>query len=127
MVEDDKVNLKLIVRILRELGYEPLTAPNGFEAVAIFEEENPDCILMDVQMPEMDGLEATRKIRNLESSRQRRPVFISALTANILPEDQQRCFDAGMNAYLNKPVKSQSIVNVLTEAFTGRSQSGGVE
>ncbi|CAN5819869.1 hypothetical protein BH09VER1_BH09VER1_46970 [soil metagenome] len=107
VVEDDKVNLKLILSMLRKLGYEPMSACDGLEAVKVCEQKKPDCILMDVQMPVMDGLEATRNIRAMEQSRSLRPAYISALTANILPEDQQRCFDAGMNAYLNKPVKSQ--------------------
>lgn len=123
VVEDDKVNLKLILFVLRKLGYTPLIAGTGTEALATFSRENPDCILMDVQMPDMDGLEATRKIRETEKNRGLPPVFISAITANTMPEDRQRCFDAGVNAYLNKPLKLQAIANVLVEAEKSRKKS----
>lgn len=116
VVEDDKVNLKLIAGLLRKLGYAPLSASNGREAVALYAQESPDCIFMDLQMPEMDGIEATSSIRAFEALHSISPVFISALTANIVPEHQLRCFDAGMNAYLNKPIKSESIMNTLVAA-----------
>ena len=116
VVEDDKVNLKLFVIMLRKLGYEPLTAGSGAEAVRIYEEARPDCILMDMQMPGMDGIEATRKIRELEQASRAPRTFIAALTANILPEDRGRCYEAGMDFFLNKPVKSPEIVNVLAKA-----------
>ncbi len=116
VVEDDRVNLKLIVNLLRKLGYEPLTACNGREAVKIYDEEHPDCLLMDLQMPEMDGIEATTRIRSREKSRSRGPAFIAAVTANIFPAARQQCFDAGMNTYINKPVKVANLVALLTEA-----------
>ncbi len=118
VVEDDPVNLKLIIGILRKLGYEPLVAHHGAEAVTLFRQENPTCILMDMQMPEMDGIEATHQIRHLEQSRNGRPhAFISGLTANILHEDQDRCLAAGMNICLNKPIKQQAIAQMLTQAW----------
>lgn len=116
VVEDDGVNLKLIVQMLGRLGYAPFSAANGAEAIAIYERETPDCILMDMQMPGMDGIEATRRIRAMERSRSLPPAFISALTANILPEDRQQCLEAGMDAYLNKPIKIQSVADMLVEA-----------
>ncbi|CAN5555601.1 PAS domain-containing protein [soil metagenome] len=122
VVEDDRVNLKLILTMVAKLGYEPLMALNGVEAVDVFQREQPDCILMDVQMPEMDGIEATRKIREMEACLGRRAAYISALTANIVPEDQRRCFEAGINFYLNKPVKSRAIADVLIEACVHREK-----
>lgn len=119
LVEDDRVNLKLIEILIRRLGYEPLAAHDGREAVEMFRKEHPDCLLMDVQMPEMDGIEATRTIRTFESSHGMRPAFISALTANIFPADRQRCFDAGMNDYLNKPVKISALTELLARAGGG--------
>jgi len=123
VVEDDRVNLKLIVKMLGRLGYEPLAAANGADAIALYERELPDCILMDVQMPGMDGIEATRRIRTMERSRSLPHAFISALTANILPEDRQRCLEAGMDAYLNKPVKSQAVADMLVEAECSRARA----
>ncbi|MFZ4597356.1 MAG: response regulator [Terrimicrobiaceae bacterium] len=117
IVEDDKVNLKLMLSLVRRLGYEPFAAKNGIEAVEIHRLEQIDCVLMDPQMPEMDGIEATEAIRSQESSTSAsKPAFISALTANIVPADRQRCFDAGMNSYLNKPVKMAALASLLIEA-----------
>jgi CheY-like chemotaxis protein len=116
-VEDDKINLKLILALLRRLGYEPLGAMNGREATEVHEKEHPDCILMDLQMPEMDGIEATEKIRGMEKDFPNgHPVFIAAVTANIIPADRQRCFDAGMNDYMNKPVRIDALAALLAKA-----------
>ncbi|CAN5566187.1 hypothetical protein BH09VER1_BH09VER1_48340 [soil metagenome] len=117
VVEDDKVNLKLILALLLRLGYQALAARNGREAVQIQQRSHTDCILMDLQMPEMDGIEATQSIRAFEKiSHSQKPAFVAALTANIFPADRQRCFDAGMNGYLNKPVQLAALASTLTEA-----------
>jgi CheY-like chemotaxis protein len=115
VVEDDMVNLKLIVVLLRKLGYDPLSAKNGREAVEVHNQTHPDCVLMDMQMPEMDGIEATKKIRSLEPPNCK-PTFISAITANVFLSDRQRCFDAGMNSFLGKPVKPADLAAILAEA-----------
>jgi PAS domain S-box-containing protein len=123
LVEDDRVNLKLILALIRRLGYEPLAAHNGREAVEIYRSEKPQCLLMDLQMPEMDGIEATEKIRaNERAAGNGHAVFIAALTANIFPLDRRRCFEAGMNSYLNKPVKLSTLAETLAQAsdFTSR-------
>jgi PAS domain S-box-containing protein len=115
--EDDKINLRLILTLLRRLGYEPLEALNGRDAVALHSSEHPDLILMDLQMPEMDGIEATKKIREAEKhSGASKPTFIAALTANITPADRERCFEAGMNDYMNKPVRIAALVELLANA-----------
>ncbi len=117
VAEDDKVNLRLIQTILRRLGYDACTAANGREAIAVFREVKPDCILMDLQMPELDGIEATRMIRAMEKADgAKNATFIAALTADIIPADREHCFAAGMNTYLNKPVKIASIAATLVEA-----------
>ncbi len=122
IVEDDKINLMLMAGMLRKLGYSPLMAKNGLEAIAIYKKESPNCILMDVQMPEIDGLEATRLIRDYEQKRHLHPAYISALTANIQRDDQQRCFNAGMNTFLNKPIKFKTIADTLAEAWKSKKQ-----
>jgi PAS domain S-box-containing protein len=117
LVEDDRVNLKLILALIRRLGYEPIAAQNGKEAVELYRSEKPQCLLMDLQMPEMDGIEATEKIRAMErAAGNGHAAFIAALTANIFPMDRQRCFDVGMNSYLNKPVKLSTLATTLTQA-----------
>lgn len=125
VAEDDPVNLKLILNLVRKLGHEPLTARNGREAVEIYESHRPSCILMDVQMPEMDGIEATVRIREIENREGALPVFISALTANVLPEDRRRCLEAGMNFHLGKPIQRDAISAVLGAAAEfGRRRAG---
>ena len=84
IAEDDAVNRKLLVRILRGLGYSTLVASDGREAVEAYESHHPNCILMDLHMPEMDGIEATRRIRAIGS--EGKPPFIAALTADVMPE-----------------------------------------
>ena len=118
VVEDDPVNLKLILTLLRKLGYDPLAASNGVEGVAKFREYHPQCILMDIQMPEMDGIEATKAIRGIEAATESRRVFIAALTANTNESDRQRCFDAGMSSHLNKPLRRSHLYSALMEAST---------
>jgi len=118
LIEDDQVNLKLVVTLIRKLGYKPIAARNGREAVEIYRHEQPDCLLMDLQMPDLDGIEATAKIRALErASGYEHRAFIAALTANIFPADRERCFEAGMDGYLNKPVKLADLAEMLTRAF----------
>lgn len=126
VVDDDEVNLRLIVTLLRRLGYEPLSARDGREAVEVQQRERADCILMDLQMPEMDGIEATRAIRAAEAlGNGAPPCYIAALTANIIPADREECFEAGMNAYLNKPVKLASIASTLADAARAKERVAG--
>jgi CheY-like chemotaxis protein len=116
VVDDDQVSLKLIVTMMRSLGYEPSSACNGLEAVGVYEKELPGCIFMDVQMPVMGGIEAVKKIREIETASALRPAFIVAVTANTLPEGQQRCIAAGMNLYLHKPVQIGVVADTLAAA-----------
>lgn len=122
VAEDDKVNLKLVQALIGKLGYASLAARNGSQAVDIFRVERPDCILMDLQMPEMGGIEATEKIRDIESTLSLQQTYICALTANIFPADRQRCFLVGMNGYLNKPVKIASLAESLIQAAKFRQE-----
>ncbi|MEO6055004.1 MAG: PAS domain-containing protein [Chthoniobacterales bacterium] len=121
VAEDDRINLKLILNLLRSMGYEAVTANNGAEAVRIFLEESPDCVFMDVQMPELDGIEATRRIREIEQEKGSSPTFIMAFTADVMPENRKNCFAAGMNGYLNKPIKKQEVADALRQAAAFRA------
>ena len=109
VAEDNLVNQKLIGHILTRLGYKITMVENGRETVEAMHQTCYDIILMDVQMPEMDGLEATRRIRKLLPVQ---PVII-ALTANAMQGDQEECLQAGMNDYLSKPVKLEEITAML--------------
>ena len=109
IAEDDLFNQQLAVKILNKLGYEPQIAGNGKEVLEIVSNNQYDLILMDVQMPEMDGLEATRMIRLCLPAQ---PVII-AMTANAMQGDREECLQAGMDDYLSKPVELQELVRIL--------------
>ena len=102
LAEDNVVNQKVAVRLLERMGYRPDVASNGLEALAAVHRQHYDVVLMDVQMPEMDGLEASRRITS-ELDPSKRPRLV-ALTANVLKGDQQMCLEAGMDDYLAKPL-----------------------
>jgi signal transduction histidine kinase/CheY-like chemotaxis protein len=108
LVEDNAVNQKLALRMLARMGYDADLAANGREAVQAVERRRYDLVLMDIQMPEMDGLEATREIVARVAQSQR--PWIVAMTANAMDSDRQRCMDAGMNAYIAKPIQVEELV-----------------
>jgi len=109
IAEDDAMNQKMVIKVLNKLGYEPHMTSNGNEVLEEVSLNNYDVILMDVQMPEMDGLEATKMIRLCLSVQ---PTII-AMTANTLQGDRDACMRAGMDDYISKPVKLEDLVNVL--------------
>jgi signal transduction histidine kinase/HAMP domain-containing protein/ActR/RegA family two-component response regulator len=111
LVEDNAVNQKLALRLLSRMGYEPDVATNGREAIDAVERQRYDVVLMDVQMPEMDGLEATRQIvERVEVSR--RPCIV-AMTANAMDGDREQCIAAGMQGYISKPIRVDDLVRAL--------------
>jgi len=110
LAEDNVVNQKLALRILQRLGYRADVAANGLEVLDALKRQPYDVVLMDVQMPEMDGLEATRQIRRSTSGPQPR---IIAMTANVMKEDQDACFAAGMDDYVSKPIQVEALVSAL--------------
>ena len=114
LAEDNAVNQKLALAILRTFGYTADVAANGRDAIAAVKRSQYDLILMDVLMPVLDGLEATREIRRLELSRQ--PVIL-AMTANVLETDQRTCIEAGMDDYLGKPVTATDVKTKLLSLF----------
>ena len=116
LAEDNAVNQKIARKILNRLGYEIDISSNGLQVLAAVREHNYDVILMDVQMPEMDGIEATKYIVN-DKDLKHRP-YIIALTANAMDSDRLLCVDAGMNDFMKKPIH----VNLLVQALW-RSQS----
>ena len=112
VAEDNEINQAVMVGMFNRMGIKPLIAENGRVAIEMLEENPVDLILMDMQMPEMDGLEATRII--VERWKENRPRIV-ALTANVMPEDRERCMEAGMDGFLFKPIKQEQIEAVLKE------------
>ncbi len=115
VVEDNIINQKVALRILERLGYDADLANNGREALAAVERQPYDLLLMDVQMPEMDGLEATRAIRARLPAEQQ-PAII-AMTAAASREDQQACLAAGMDAFISKPVQIEELTAILADGI----------
>jgi len=111
LAEDNVVNQKFALRILQKLGYRADVAANGLEVLQAVRRLSYDAVLMDVQMPEMDGLEATRRLRQ-ESSAVHQPRII-AMTANAMQGDREICLAAGMDDYMSKPVNVQDLISVL--------------
>jgi CheY-like chemotaxis protein len=110
IAEDDESNRKVTSAMLKHLGYQADAVSNGREALLALERQPYDIILMNLGMPEMDGIEATRLIRERYPSQQPR---IIALTAHVLPESKETCLKAGMNDFMAKPVKLDELGRVL--------------
>jgi len=102
LAEDNLVNQRVAMAVMKKLGIKPDLAVNGLEALTAVQAKAYDLVLMDCQMPEMDGFQATRAIRAQESVGQRVPII--AMTANAMQGDRERCLEAGMDDYLAKPV-----------------------
>ena len=111
LAEDNPVNQKVALRMLKRLGYEADIANNGVEVLEALEKQSYDLILMDMQMPEMDGLEATRQV----VAKYAEPIrpYIIALTANAMHGDRERCIAAGMNDYVSKPIRVEDLQNAF--------------
>ena len=113
LVEDNLVNQKVAAKLLEKSGYHADIANNGLEAVELLGKSVFDLVFMDVQMPKMDGLEATRTIRSGARGIKNTKVPIIAMTARVMEEDQQDCLDAGMNDYISKPINPDELVNKI--------------
>jgi signal transduction histidine kinase/DNA-binding response OmpR family regulator len=116
LAEDNAVNRKLATRLLEKHGHRVTVANNGREALAALDEDNFDLVLMDVQMPEMDGFETTSAIRFREQSTGRH-LPIVAMTAHAMRDDRERCLAAGMDGYIAKPIRAKELIDVL-EGFS---------
>jgi CheY-like chemotaxis protein len=109
VAEDNLMNQKLIFKVLQKLGYTPDLADDGLKVLDMLEEKVYDLILMDIQMPNLDGLEATRRIRTSYGDRP----LILAMTANALTDDRHDCLEAGANGYLAKPLNIETLIGTL--------------
>jgi CheY-like chemotaxis protein len=120
LVADDVAANRMVARaMLAAAGHHVDSAADGTEAIAAVEREDYDVVLMDVQMPVMDGLEATRRIRGLGTSRARVPIL--AVTASALPDQVQACVEAGMDGHLAKPIDRESLLGAIRRLAAGGS------
>ncbi len=116
LAEDNKINQKVAMLNLNNMGYQVDIANNGKEAVEKFENGDYDIIFMDVQMPEMDGVEACKKIREMENnSGSTKKILIIAMTANTSEDERKKYWEAGMNDYISKPFKRKKLVEILNK------------
>ena len=114
VAEDNRVNQVVAVRLLEKRGLRTLVANNGREALEMLKGEPVDLVLMDIQMPEMDGYEATRRIREQEKTTGAHLPII-ALTAHAMKGDREKCLGAGMDGYLTKPIQGDQLHQAIEE------------
>lgn len=114
LVEDNNINQKIVIQILNKLGYSADVASNGREAINILEKTLYDIVFMDIQMPEMDGLEATGIIRDEQSAVIDHKVPVIAMTAHAIKGDREKCLKAGMNGYISKPINPEDLLSAIT-------------
>ena len=113
LAEDSAVNQKVALALLAKLGYRADVVGNGREALTALEQERYDVVLMDVQMPELDGLDTTRRIHERWPAGERPRVV--AMTANAMQEDREACFAAGMDDYVAKPIRPEALAEALRQ------------
>jgi signal transduction histidine kinase/DNA-binding response OmpR family regulator len=124
LAEDNVVNQKLALRLLEKRGYTVTVAPDGRAAVEALEKERFDLVLMDVQMPEMGGFEATGAIRAREKD-EGGHIPIIALTAHAMKSDQERCLASGMDGYISKPIRSSELFSLIEKVLQAKRQQDG--
>jgi CheY-like chemotaxis protein len=123
IAEDNLINQKLITKVITKLGYQPQVVNNGNQVLEFIDREFFDIILMDVQMPELDGLETTRIIRR----RDIRQPFIIAMTASAMAEDRAECMEVGMNYFISKPISIKDLITVLEKSFVVKETSNTID
>jgi two-component system sensor histidine kinase/response regulator len=125
LVEDNKMNQLVGSKVLTKLGYRFAIANHGLEAVTAIQAETYDAILMDCQMPEMDGYEATEEIRRIEGATRHTPII--AMTAAAMKGDREKCLASGMDDYITKPVRPEAVGPILARWITPRERVGDGE
>lgn len=118
VVEDNRINQQVAVGLLKRLGVTARTADDGQAALAMLADTRYDVVFMDVQMPGLDGLEATRRLRNGQAGELNRTVPVIAMTGNVTRQDRQACTDAGMNDYVAKPISGDRLQEAIVRALT---------
>lgn len=123
LAEDNAVNIKLISVILQKMSHEVSVATNGFEAIDALSVKDFDLVLMDVEMPEMDGIETTKRIRAGEAGEAKKKIPIIALTAHAVEEFKKKSLGVGMNAYITKPIDVPELKAQLQKISSGKKSS----
>jgi two-component system, sensor histidine kinase and response regulator len=126
LAEDNAINQKLAIRLLEKRGHHVTVASDGRQALAVLQKRSFDLVLMDVQMPEMDGLEATQQLRESEKKTGQHQAIV-AMTALVMKGDRERCLAAGMDGYLSKPIRPQELDEVLDSYVTRERVDHSVE
>ncbi len=111
VAEDNAVSRRLATKVLESAGHQVTAASNGKQAAQLFAAANFDLVFMDIEMPEMDGLEATQAIRAREPEGSHIPIY--ALTAHAMAGDRERCIAAGMDGYISKPIDVDEVLNII--------------
>jgi len=122
VTDDNVINQKVASRLLQQMGYAADISSSGHEALTAIERGKYDVVFMDIQMPGMDGLETTRRIRAAEQQHGGRPVVVIAMTANAMVGDRERCLGAGMDEYVSKPVRPEALQSMIEKFGTARVQ-----
>lgn len=121
LAEDNRTNQRVATRVLQKMGHSSMLAGNGKEALALLASHHFDLVLMDIQMPEMDGLTATAKIRERErGTRMHLPII--AMTAHAMKGDRERCIDAGMDGYVSKPINREDLETAIADVFPEQAE-----
>ena len=110
IVEDNEKNMKLVREILRHNGHATIEAPTGGEGVRLASEQKPDLILMDIQLPDIDGIEALRRIREARSLD---AVPVIAVSASVMPDDHRKIIQSGFDAFVTKPINLKSFLDTV--------------
>ncbi len=130
LAEDDLISRRLIRILIERLGHKVNVVENGKKAFEAYKNDDYDIVLMDIQMPLMDGLECTRKIREYEREVQQQPVTIIAVTAHAMIGDKEKCLTAGMDDYITKPIEEKVLLNKINEHnlnMTENLRTGNIE
>jgi CheY-like chemotaxis protein/HPt (histidine-containing phosphotransfer) domain-containing protein len=123
LAEDNRINQQVATRLLERMGHSVVIANHGLDALSLWSSRGFDLILMDIQMPEMDGLTATKRIREEEREIQTH-IPIIAMTAHAMKGDRERCIEAGMDEYLTKPINPRRVEEAIERVMSGQNASG---
>jgi len=122
LVEDNMINVRLAKTVLEKLGHRVRDVHNGRDSLSMLSEEHFDLVLMDIELPGMDGIEATRRIRKGEAGMQKSQIPVIAMTAHVLPEFRNMCFKAGMDDYISKPIRIHDLNDIIMRVTGNKNE-----